>query len=732
LKRFVLLAVSAVMLFLAVVCVDFNSALAASEDLKGYKRVAQTDNLSLSYNPDSFAIAVKDKRNGYIWFSSAAERYHFEKSNEYWKNYMSTLLAINYTDLEKNTGGQVKDFLTNKTAQISAEELKNGLRLNCNIDKLSIEIAIEFVLDGDSLLICIPADSISENGNLAIVSIEVLPFFGAADRNTDGYVLFPDGSGAIMRYNNIENAQRENQQLKWYIFGPRNMDNDTYRALKRNMIETAALPVFGVKNENNAFIASLDKGNCNASIGLSAEGNGVDLNRISFELGYRNIFNIILSDIIINGISTTGGSTAAKADRAYENQDYNLRYTFLAGNDADYSGMANAYREYLIDNGRIKQAIESDVIPLAIDFFMGIKEDRLLFDRFIKMTDFQEAQLITEKLLESGVENLQIKFKGWTKGGYGQYPINWPPDNNLGGKNGLRRYAEFANENNIGMFLQVDFMQALSDNGGFSKRSDVVKQGNTLPVTDDDDEWFILNPIVILKRFTSFLRRFFCRDYAGIAFEGLGEMAYKDYNSRNPSLKSDTVETWREIFNQSSEKMRGTAVEGGNAYALEYADFLFNIDIEDSKYYMADETVPFYQMVVHGMIPYTAKPGNLSYDHQLQKLKWVEYGCMPYYELTYAKPQLLKYTEYNKLFSSYYEAWIDPAVEVYKEFNQRLGSIWREKIIKHQKLDENLVRVTYSNGSVVYVNYGESDAEVGGYIIKAKDYYMVMEGRAEQ
>jgi frataxin-like iron-binding protein CyaY len=213
LKRFVLLAVSAVMLFLAVVCVDFNSALAASEDLKGYKRVAQTDNLSLSYNPDSFAIAVKDKRNGYIWFSSAAERYHFEKSNEYWKNYMSTLLAINYTDLEKNTVGQVKDFLTNKTAQISAEELKNGLRLNCNIDKLSIEIAIEFVLDGDSLLICIPADSISENGNLAIVSIEVLPFFGAADRNTDGYVLFPDGSGAIMRYNNIENAQRENQQL---------------------------------------------------------------------------------------------------------------------------------------------------------------------------------------------------------------------------------------------------------------------------------------------------------------------------------------------------------------------------------------------------------------------------------------------------------------------------------------------------------------------------------------
>jgi hypothetical protein len=560
LKRFVSLTVAVVMMILAFAWIDFGTALAASEDLDGYKMVAQTGSLSLLYNSDSYAIAVKDKRNGYIWYSSAAENHDLVKSNDFWKSYTSTLFAINYTDFEKNNAGLVKDFLTSKTAQVSVEELNNGIRLNCSIDKLSMDIAVEFILEGDSLVLSIPADSISEKGKFGIVSIELMPFFGAADRSTDGYILFPDGSGAIMKYDNIEYTLRENQQLKWHIFGPRSLDDDTYKAMKRNQIEIAALPVFGVKNENNAFIASLDEGNSNASIVLASEGVGVSLNRISFELCYRNLFNIILSDIIINGISTTGGSTAVKADKAFEKQDYNIRYTFLAGKDANYSGMANAYREYLIENGKIKQAIKGDNIPLAIDFFMGIKEDRILFDRFIKMTDFQEARLITEEFLDNGVEDLQVIFKGWMKGGYGQYPSIWPPDNNFGGKSGLRSYAEFASENNIDMFLQVDFMQALSDNGGFSKRSDVVKQGNTLPVTDEDEEWFLLNPMVILKRFTGFLKRFFCRDFAGIAFEGLGEMAYKDYNNRYPMTKTETIETWKEAFKQSSERTNGTAV----------------------------------------------------------------------------------------------------------------------------------------------------------------------------
>lgn len=70
-------------------------------------------------------------------------------------------------------------------------------------------------------------------------------------------------------------------------------------------------------------------------------------------------------------------------------------------------------------------------------------------------------------------------------------------------------------------------------------------------------------------------------------------------------------------------------IEGGNIYTLKYADYLFNIPVKSSGYHIGNETIPFFQMVVHGMIPYTSEPGNLAYDLKKQKLQWIEYGCLP-------------------------------------------------------------------------------------------------------
>ena len=90
-----------------------------------------------------------------------------------------------------------------------------------------------------------------------------------------------------------------------------------------------------------------------------------------------------------------------------------------------------------------------------------------------------------------------------------------------------------------------------------------------------------------------------------------------------------------------------------------------------SNYFITDENVPFYQMVVHGSIPYSSDPGNLSYDLRYHVLKWVEYGCMPYFELTFQKSINLKNTEYSRLFTSYYSQWNDVIADVYNELNSR-------------------------------------------------------------
>jgi hypothetical protein len=120
--------------------------------------------------------------------------------------------------------------------------------------------------------------------------------------------------------------------------------------------------------------------------------------------------------------------------------------------------------------------------------------------------------------------------------------------------------------------------------------------------------------------------------------------------------------------------------------------------------------------------------GNLTPDLATQKLKWVEYGYMPYFQLTYKSPEVLKYTYYSDLFSSKYDDWIDTAAGIFKEFNARLGGVWSQFMISHEKLVDDVYKVTYENGTCIYVNYKAEPVTVEGNTVKAKDYLVVEKG----
>ena len=78
----------------------------------------------------------------------------------------------------------------------------------------------------------------------------------------------------------------------------------------------------------------------------------------------------------------------------------------------------------------------------------------------------------------------------------------------------------------------------------------------------------------------------------------------------------------------------GVAVNQGNAYVLDRVSRIRRAPGGDSSFFFADETVPFYQMVLHGIVPYTTDPGNIGPDFAGQKLKWVEFGSEPVFLLT--------------------------------------------------------------------------------------------------
>ena len=120
-----------------------------------------------------------------------------------------------------------------------------------------------------------------------------------------------------------------------------------------------------------------------------------------------------------------------------------------------------------------------------------------------------------------------------------------------------------------------------------------------------------------------------------------------------------------QLFKQSLGKV---SVDYGFAYTLANVDTIHGIPTDSSHFVYLDETIPFYQIAIHGLIPYTGKPINLRDDGQIEWLRAIEYGAYPSFELTYKDTSQMKRTMEDRLFSSSYDYWFEKSLEEYEEF----------------------------------------------------------------
>ena len=389
--------------------------------------------------------------------------------------------------------------------------------------------------------------------------------------------------------------------------------------------------------------------------------------------------------------------------------------------------MAEKYRNYLLETGKMKSVVKEDApIPLWIDMLMGVQEERILSDKFIAATTFEQAEEILGMLIEQGIDSTALNLIGWDKNGFGRTPISLPPNKKLGGSSGIKSLIDFASDNNTSIFLQGNFVDAVPEGGNFSERRHMAQHKSGTVVTNRQKNRFIFNPVI---SFEWYLYRYLPKvekyGIDGLTFDRMGSLVYFDYHYINELQRVDTGAYWQRFFDESRQQFGSSVVRGGNEYVLGLADWLLDIPDSDSGYYIRDEVVPFFQMVVHGHLPYASVPGNLSYNHTIQKLKWIEYGSMPYYYLTYENPDLLTYTEANTLFSSQYTIWIDKAVEVYEELNGKLRDTWSQEMVEHERIGKGIARVVYANGTTVYINYNDADVQAGEHTVAPFDYLVV-------
>lgn len=673
-------------------------------------RVAENERFVLDYDQIGADIYITDKHSGTIWSNTISKDYYTdEDANE---NFMTHLLSLSLADPEGSVS-QMHLFSHDENSDFTITEKlnsrENKLILTIEPDDTGVCFELHFWLDETGFCYSLPEESIRESGDYKITQITVLPGFGAAVPGEDGYILYPDGSGALVRFDSHKQAS----PLSTYpLYGPDEQDLELLENNDRQDTYNMMLPVFGISRSDGGFLAAVTQGAADTNLNIARPGYQLETYRAYFTFVYRRFVSLEINDKeVIELMPASNGGTRS------------VRYLLLDAQQRDYAAMASAYRNMLVADGVLTKQTQREGVPMALDLFGAATEKGFFFEKNLKATSFAQAADILADLHEQNVVHIQATMLAWSQGGYENMPTTPSPSSALGGKSGMKKLAETAADTGTTLYWNVETLLARKGKGSFNDKKDVIRNyyGNILTFENQ----FLLNPVKVLDRALDNILNKKEKGLENLQLSSVGRYVIPDYVKSGFTGRQSIEQAYSAGMDKIKKSGRFLTVEGGNAYVLPYADRLNGIPDTDSRYYISDGSVPFFQMVVHGYLDYTSVAGNLSYRFEQQKLRWIEYGCTPYFILTWENPILLKDSAYNKLFTSQYSVWKERVTATAEEFNRRLGDVWNQEMIGHAALSEDVVRVTYADGSHTYINYGGEPVQIEGHTIPAEDYLVV-------
>lgn len=681
-----------------VACLLLLSAAAGAQNQipPGYLLTAENQYLELYLNDEEAKLIVRHKESGEIWWTNPDTTGHTIAS--LWHSHMNSQVVVEYTDAKKRTDRRTDNV--DQEAIVSYQPIPNGVKITFTMEALGFIIPIEYTLGDNYLEVRVRDEDLKETSEYIIVNMWLVPFFGSVPDTEEGYMVIPDGSGAVAYFR--KDHPEYNAHFEEWVYG-----RDTFRLGRftigqdvfwRETARDVGMPIFGMVHGNKAFLGVITEGDFDARIVASPAGYIVNFYRTFANFSVRKEYQAPLSRT--NRVPTKESQRIA-TDRA-------VRYYFLVGDEANYIGMANTYRSYLQERFHIagRMNMKDDVAPFHLRIFMSIMKPGLLWDQLVVMTTFEQAREIVEALMEAGVDHMDITLVGWQKGGLGErLPHRLPAEPKLGGDKGLAEFTAWAQSQGFRVFLEDNYVDAFEVNGGFNTRHDVARTPAKLPLSQGDH--YILSPLVAFERFARRDIPEMAKRYGvdGLELTYFGSRLMLDRNANYRLEREDTAFWWLQIARLAKEEMGHVVIRGMNTWLLSVADKMVDVPIENSTVLFVDHSIPFYQIVISGLVPYSTYPGNLRNDPRRDFLKMIEYGAIPTFELTYQDSSLLKETRYSTLYSSEYRMWLPFVVEEYQIANVEMGYLKTQAIVDHRQLAENVFMTGYEDGSRVYVNY---------------------------
>lgn len=698
-------------------------AEAKTKEINGHALIAENDRLALYLQEENLSIIVEDKATGS--YMESAVSYDDGKNNAAWLGAMKSPVVLT---LIKGSVDNIQADMINDEVTKEVKHTANGFEARLYWTKYKIGMKLEVSLTEDGIVVRVPDESIVEEGkDTYIGSLSLYPYLGSSYLDDkEGYMLIPDGNGALIyledkegRYNSGYVASIYGTDAGFTESSVTTLWWDKYEII--NSANNVLAPVYGLAHTEDgiAYLAVIEKGQERARIEAIPNGANINYNRIYASFIERKYYTQPVSNN-----STNGSFKMVETDRSHS--DLQIHYIFLSGDEANYSGMANAYRSYLLENGEIVQ--KDDSYRTRVDFLGTDRETWVVGTSAVVMTTAEDIKEIYADLKEEGVTELFSVYKGWQKGGIYNLPITkFKADSKIGGNSGLLSLMEEAEAAEIPFYLYNDALRINPEekNATFN----TVKQVNKRKLTEETykdvyEQFMYLTPArsqTLLSRFAANAAK---KGINNLAVAGISNTLFSYSYSGAAYSRFQSGETYAKLLSDLDESTN-LVLEQPFAYLWKYTDSILDMPLYTSSYVYEDESVPFLSMVLKGVLPVYSEYVNFEANKQEFFLKMVETGTFPSFYITKESSANLIYTNSSDIYSSEYGVYKDTILSYTKELKEVNAKVEGAFIIGHEIRENGITVVSYDNGVKIYVNYGEKEATADGHEIPGMSYKVV-------
>lgn len=637
--------------------------------------------------------------------------------------------------------------------KVSGEDNEFCLKCKFGVDdeKISMKVYITFTEDG-KVKYHIPYEDIEDSNDgkakSKIKNVIITPFLGnsggglkyynksedgwtdiKAKKLTPGYVMVPDGSGALMRF--AENKAKFTD-YEGDVYGHDPATDMYYHSEMNDAVEVKqpCMPVYGISHGDGtqaAFVAYATKGD--EYMSLNVVPASTEKNKVKYTYAYPAFkYNAEYFQV-----KDQAGNSYRKVQDVMNKFDIDMTYEFLSGDgkdgkpSADYVGMAQAYRTHLIKAKVLKEKkSNAKNIPIRIDFLMSDSKKGVFSTQEVPVTTVDNVKSILDELLKDNIKNINSGLIGWQSGGETMAkPNSTSFSSDVGSEGDFEDMMAYFNKKKVDVSYSREFATINEDMTSYygvaarhlsTKYIEVDKTAilpQNVPVTE-----FGYSSPETANEWLDDLYDDVGEDSKSFTVDGISDMLISSYSGKDDfTTPTQAIKMYQKTFKNIKKDKTKLNIVNPNQYLWKYTDRYLQSYVGTSQYVYETDTVPFLQMVLNGTMEVYAPYSNFSFYSKSDMLKMIDYNISPSFVLTKKPSYLLAATTSADYYSTEYSQYEKIINNIYDTVNGTLKDVQGYTWTGRKVMDDGVIANSYEKDGAkktVIINYTDDKVTVKG------------------